>query len=114
MNNMFNITEATIINLCPHKATLVLEGKTLEIAPSGNIARVASEEVLVGYIMGIPIYDTVYGDVTGLPDSEDGVFYFVSRLVKSACPNRADLLVPGGQVRDDNGNIVGCKGLARS
>ena len=38
-------------------------------------------------------------------------FYIVSQLVKSALPNRSDLLVPAEMVRDEKGAIIGCKSL---
>ena len=38
-------------------------------------------------------------------------FYIVSQLVKSALPNRSDLLVPAEMVRDEKGAILGCKSL---
>ena len=38
-------------------------------------------------------------------------FYIVSQLVKSALPNRSDLLVPAEMVRDEKGVILGCKSL---
>lgn len=38
-------------------------------------------------------------------------YYIVSQIVKSALPTRKDLLVPAEVVRDENGNIVGCKSL---
>ena len=38
-------------------------------------------------------------------------FYIVSQLVKSALPNRSDLLVPAEMVRDEKGMIIGCKSL---
>ena len=38
-------------------------------------------------------------------------YYIVSQLIKSALPKRVDLLVPAEVVRDDNGNIIGCRSL---
>ena len=45
--------------------------------------------------------------------TEPLVYYIVSQIVKSALPNRADLLVPAEVVRDNAGNIIGCKSLGR-
>lgn len=36
-------------------------------------------------------------------------YYIVSRMVANALPNRKDLLVPNELVRDDQGNIIGCR-----
>ena len=38
-------------------------------------------------------------------------YYIVSQLIKSAFPERNDLLVPAEVVRDSSGNIVGCRSL---
>ena len=38
-------------------------------------------------------------------------YYIVSQLVKSALPNRPDLLVPAEVQRDSSGNIIGCRSL---
>jgi hypothetical protein len=62
---------------------------------------------------GTPTSKTEFGKPEGLPELQEGVFYIVSQLVKSALPNRADLLVPAEVVRDQSGNIVGCKSLGR-
>lgn len=65
-----------------------------------------------GYeIDGVKITTTQFGEPEGLPDFEEGVFYITSQLVKSALPQRSDLLVPAEVVRDENGNIIGCKSL---
>jgi hypothetical protein len=38
-------------------------------------------------------------------------YYIVSQIIKNALPHRDDLLVPADVVRDDRGNIIGCKSL---
>lgn len=39
--------------------------------------------------------------------------YVVSRLVAEAVPERRDLVVPHGLVRDGQGRVVGCAQLAQ-
>lgn len=103
-----------IINLTPHAINIVSEDldviQTFE--PSGNVARVATTTEIIGEVDGVPLSTTVFGEVEGLPQQEDGVFYIVSGLVRSAQP-REDLLVPGLQVRNDQGQVVGCRTLDR-
>lgn len=41
------------------------------------------------------------------------IYYIVSQLVKSALPDREDLLVPAEVVRDEQGHIIGCRSLGR-
>lgn len=35
--------------------------------------------------------------------------YIVSRIVKQSVPDRDDVVVPDDLIRDDNGNIIGCR-----
>ena len=60
---------------------------------------------------GTPTSKTEFGEPEGLPDFQEGTYFIVSQLVKSALPKRTDLLVPAEVVRDEKGNIVGCKSL---
>lgn len=103
-----------IVNLTPHEIKIVLETGTISI-PSTGIARVESKTVPCGQVDGIPVTKTTFGKVEGLPAEEDGVSYIVSRIVATAAlrenPGRMDLFVPGLQVRDEAGNVIGCKSL---
>lgn len=96
-------------NYTPHSIQLVTESDTQNI-PSQGIARV-SELVQDG---PHPLIKTVvFGSVTGLPEPQNGVWLIVSALVKSACPERMDLVSPHGMVRDSDGKIIGCSGFCR-
>ena len=48
-----------------------------------------------------------------LPNQQEGVTYIVSRITAEALPNRDDLLMVDGTVRDDDGRIIGCTGFAQ-
>lgn len=102
-----------IINMTPHAVHML--GTTNEVIreypASGQTIRLASGTEVVGSIEGTPLSKTVFGEATGLPEYENGTFYIVSQLVKSALPERRDLLVPAEVVRDDKGVIVGCRSL---
>lgn len=104
-----------IINMTPHPVNIVDENnEVVEIFPkSGNLIRLSSSTVSVGMIGNIPITKTKFGAAEGLPDYKDDVFYVVSQLVKSAFPDRGDLLVPAEVVRDADGRIIGCKSLGK-
>ena len=52
-----------------------------------------------------------FGDPTGLPPAEDGVFLIVSGMVQSALPGRLDLVTPVELVRDSEGKVLGCRSL---
>ena len=103
-----------LVNMTPHPLNIVqLDGTTLTVAPSGWVPRCSSSEEVDGTIGGlIQITRQTLGEVTGLPEEIPGAFYIVSRLVASAA-NRSDLLVPGSLIIDDQGRVVGCKGLSR-
>ena len=100
--------------MTPHPIHIVdSEGSIIKTIPqSGSLIRLSASTVDAGFTVDdVKITKTVFGTPEGLPDYELGVFYVVSQLVKSALPTREDLLVPAEVVRDNNGNIVGCKSL---
>ena len=106
-----------VVNMTPHAVNLrSSDGAELAtFQPSGNLIRLSTETVPAGTIevdgVTIPLTSTVFGDPEGLPSEEEGTIYIVSALVKSALPNRKDLVVPNEAVRDDQGRIVGCLSL---
>ena len=104
-----------IINKTPHPIHIVdATGevvKTLPLCPKEELIRLASETVSAGEVAGVPLSKTVFGEPTGLPPFQEGTYYVVSQLVKSALPERGDLLVPAEMVRDERGQIIGCRSL---
>jgi hypothetical protein len=46
-----------------------------------------------------------------LPPEDPDLYLIVSYPVKVVCPDRSDLVTPGGQVRDSNGRVIGCTGF---
>lgn len=113
------IIMAKIINCTPHPITMCdAEGKIFHTFPKGEIVprlsvKTVPAEELIDHGINIPTTLTQFGEVENLPDFKAGIFLIVSQLVKSACPNRNDLLVPAEVVRDKDGNIIGCKSLGR-
>jgi hypothetical protein len=99
-----------IKNLTPHPIHLLGEENQIlrSFQPEG-LVRLKASTVNAGEIDGVPISKTVFGEPEGLPDYKEGVYYIVSQLVKSALPDRVDLLVPAEVQRDEKGNILGCK-----
>ena len=105
-----------VINKTPHDVNIVDQNgqiiRTYE--RSDSQIRLAVKTVQdVPLPDGTPTSRTEFGEPEGLPDYVEGVFYIVSQLVKNALPNRTDLLVPAEVIRDEKGNIVGCKSLGR-
>ena len=102
-----------IINLTPHSITLLRENDEPLIIQSSGLARVTSETIITGEVNGIPVTSTVYGEVTGLPEFQEGTVYIVSALVAQRCAHRNDVFVPNELVRNDEGVIIGCKSLGK-
>ena len=107
------VNGVAVVNGTPHALNIVQSnGTTLTVAPSGIVPRCSSTEELVGTIGLIEVTRQTLGHVQGLPDPIPGTYFIVSRLVASAT-KREDLLVPGSLIRDDQGKVIGCKGLSR-
>ncbi|MBD8045821.1 hypothetical protein [Clostridium faecium] len=102
-----------ILNYTPHTVNIIQQGKVKNLVSVGN-ARCIQETKKIGEINNIPITSTTFGQVEGLPEEKEGVYYIVSRLILQACPQRRDLLVPNDIVRDEEGKIIGCKSLANN
>lgn len=117
------ITEKTfkVVNTTPHTVKVVGEnGVTAQYAPCGSTIRLKQETIAVGRLpdgtiltrtqYGEPVFVTPEGEKP-LPAPKEGVWFIVSAMVKGALGNRADLLVPAEQVRDDQGRVIGCRSL---
>lgn len=104
----------TIHNYTPHPVHIVGEDGTIAVTiHNSGLIRLKATTVADEPIDGIPTSRTAFGEPEGLPEYEEGTYYIVSQLVKSALPQRTDLLVPAEVVRDADGNIIGCKSLGR-
>ena len=66
-----------------------------------------------GWNLYIDIMKKSFNEVEGLPEPQENTYYIVSALVAGACKNRDDLVVPNDIVRDEKGNIIGCRSLAK-
>lgn len=77
--------------------------------PAARIVQEAVSEVVDG---GVPVRAIRYGETVGLPEMVDGVLLVVARVVAQQVP-RADLVFPDQEVRDADGQIIGCRALAR-
>lgn len=110
-----------LINLTPHAIMMVNgEGETiLTIEPSGTVARVtqSTEQLAMVTIDGvdIPVTQNTYGELVNLPEEKAGVSLIVSAMVASAGEKlgRKDLFIPNETVRNEKGQIIGCKSLGK-
>lgn len=103
-----------IINLTPHPLTLVGDNGTLQVPPSGQLARLAVTRTALAPVtidgVTLLVSHPTLGEITGLPPAEDGVILIVSALVAEAA-NRADVFSPGELIRSPEGAVIGAKGL---
>ncbi len=103
----------TIINLTPHPINL----RGLNEIPSSGVARLKEERrecVKVGITpQGIEFASIRYGEVQGLPTNfvETGDIYIVSRSIAERI-NLPCVVCPDKLLRDEEGNIIGCEGIA--
>ena len=101
-----------VVNLTPHVVRFYLDDEHLVYPPSGVVARVSVRVEHIWTLWNkIPVVLPTYGPVEGLPDYRSDTILLVSRMVKSAVPNRDDCLVPDDVVRDAEGRILGCRRL---
>lgn len=123
-----------IINLTPHEVViyssmdcvlrdgkLFLRGEEeetglqpLRVYPAAEVpARVVLDYENDGVADGICIFRLKAKDILSLPEPKKDTWYIVSKIVAQACPDRSDLLIPDGMVRDKNGAVVGCIDFSR-
>ncbi len=102
-----------LINMTPHPINIIKEGQPTKTIPiSGKLIRLKTSTILTGVeVNGVRLSKTVFGEPEGLPKEVEGTYIIVSQLVKSALPQRSDLLVPAEVVRDNQGHILGCRSL---
>ena len=107
-------TMTNIINLTPHAIDIVDDNGNpfVSIPASGQIARVSTQTVRTGESFnGIPVSRTTHGEVENLPDRQENTIYIVSLAVALEVPEREDVFIPNESIRNDKGQVSGCKSL---
>ena len=111
-----NLGITKVYNLTPHNLNIIdSDGNVTVVSASGAIARVGTTEVLVGRLGKINVVQRHFNDVDwgfDMPQMKKDTVYIVSSLVASAIKDRHDILVPGNLVRNNEGQPIGCQGLA--
>ena len=107
-----------IINLTPHTINIMdSDGNEVSKFESMGIARADSFETIVSELNGIPVVEMSYGNPIGLPDPADDTAYIVSMLTIQAAiqvgRTTSDLYTTADLVRNDKGQIIGCRKLSR-
>lgn len=107
-----------IVNLTAHEVRLFAGDQvTMTWPPSGVVARIRERATPLSPLettegSAARMWASYDGEVDGLPDPQPRVRYLVSRVLAAAVP-RPDLSFPWGEVRDDAGQIVGCRALGQ-
>jgi hypothetical protein len=108
----------TLRNLTPHSVTIITDTGSVYLPPEPGIrpwvdeTHTDAEPVFVDAVP-VPTVRVVGGAAVDLPEPVPGTLLIVSRVIAEACPDRTDLLVPYDLVRDEAGQVVGCRRLAR-
>lgn len=99
-----------IINLTPHSITIG------DVTIHGTKTPARCDTITEPFDLPgcpVPVVRQSFGDVHGLPDPEAGTIYIVSMPVYQAVGrSRNDVFVPGEQIRDETGGVVGCRSIA--
>jgi len=107
-------TTTNIVNLTPHAIDIVDDNGNpfVSIPASGQLARVTTQTVRTGESFnGIPVSRTTHGEVENLPDRQENTIYIVSLAVALEVPEREDVFIPNESIRNDKGQVAGCKSL---
>ncbi len=107
----------TIKNLTPHDINIIAEdGTIIATFPSEGVARASQQSVKVGEINGIELVSMKFGETVDLPDPEDDVMLVVSVITINAAKAQgrvtSDLLMTADPVRNEAGQIIGCRRFA--
>lgn len=100
------------LNYTPHVINIIYVGETITILPEPEAIRLEQIDGEPEIIGDIAVKNRKYGE-GNLPEFNPFVGLIVSQMVAAEFPERSDLFYPGDLVRDDKGNIIGCKNLCR-
>ena len=108
----------SVVNLTLHPVTVYdADRPVASWPPSGAFARLVESHAPAPTVLTeqgpVPVTEISYAPtVADLPEPVPGTVFLVSRVLAAAVP-RGDLLFPAEEVRDDHGQIIGCRTLAR-
>ena len=84
--------------------------------PEEGVIEIEVKSTLREHIGVVPIFQITFSQMVGLPSYEEGVFYIVKPIVVRAAKDLGrtidDLYSPVFPVTDDEGALIGFRGLA--
>lgn len=104
-------------NMMPHRLVVLDEHgePLLSVEPSGQVLRVPEsttfDRELACAGAQVPVMRVLPTKPPAPPGPDDGTYLLVPRLYAKEWPERSDLLFPYDEVRDDQGQILGCRAL---
>jgi regulator of RNase E activity RraA len=112
--------EHTIINLTPHKLNILCGSEAIEVDPQGFVPRVgfevAEEKQVQVQGKALTVQSKRLGEVTGLEEvlqfCQPGNVVVVSALLAQHPALAGKVCSPGDLVRNEQGQPIGCNGLA--
>lgn len=102
-----------IVNLTPHSVVALRDDGTvaLIVPPSGQVLRLPEVTAPAGEVEGVPVVRKTLDPAAELPPRVEGTYYIVSLAVAQVA-RREDFLVPDDLVRDEKGQVIGCRRFA--
>lgn len=107
-----------ILNYTLHDISIITP-KGVVVIPRHGTARCSTTRKLLCYIscddIKIPINETIFGDISGLPEPEENTIIIVSAITANVMRERGreDVYTVDEPVRDGNGKILGCRALSK-
>ena len=95
------MTIKRVRNCTPHPVRILLGGGEFVFEPSGDLARIETDERCGDALMGIPVSYVDYGRVSGLPDEEEDTALIVSQMVAQELEERdsAEAVLKSAEIR---------------
>ncbi len=108
----------TIKNLTPHAVNIISEDGVVKATfePTGIVARASQQAEKVGEVDGIELVSMKFGETVDLPAPQEDVMLIVSIITINAAKAQgrttSDLLMTADPVRNEAGQIIGCRRFA--
>jgi hypothetical protein len=107
-----------IVNLTPHDVIVRNESGEKKYPATGQTARVATVNEVVGEIDGCEVVAQTFGEIEGLPEPQPDTYYIVSMVVRQAAEGKRDDLLspdtsPQGAIRGEDGRIEAVRRFVR-
>lgn len=110
-----------MVNLTPHPINFVNEqGEVYLTIPSSGFLRAIENLTETDWTVDhngveVPCYNKYFGEIDEIPPEHEGKTIIVSHITAQAHKDKfgeGGVFIPHNMVRGEQGNIIGCRGLA--